>query len=1072
MKALHVIGTLSVLLLFFSSCRRQEKNELIYSYSSFNAPVSCISNSTDRDAYFAGLENGNIVYVDVRRNENRTISTSLSSRIYKIIQENDTILWVGVRNRGVIKLRYSLKDNRAGIEKEYDIVIPERNDTTYTKSYAPYDMVMDTCGNLFMATSAGVYRLLSSEREKGRFTVLSRPVAHEKKHFETDQIKLLGNSIVCATENGLVILDKEREYQKNKPIINKKISHLYQINDTLYASSPSMLYKIFKKQNSFVQDSIPFRQGDLWAYVADLTAHGKWVFTSSEIRYSNNDGSVSPFHLPEKNNSSYRNTVCLGTDFLFFANGMKIYSFSLHQNPKGSSNNIVAACMHARTCFFITNDNYLYTYDSKENVRKWGSVGLEVEENILQMCSTDRSLWLITDKENFYQIDLTPGTIKNLFKRFRSPYIAKKSSLHDDFKSMYYHEMKNRLYLGSRNFLYVISDPEHRPINALKDKKDYQILDITYPKGDLYVTSICKNKSSSLLLGTLNYGLLSISESQDSLITKLSNAITGSIYRMTPTGEGVLLHTSKGLLFEKSNQTGIVCPANEDEIFQSTIVISDQNFNTEHQGYIDYKGVGSLTVKDSTISFGERSYLDIAFNKAAIVANSENSVLLGGKSGLYKYEYENDRKAPLSYILIPKDVITVEEIILLGCLILIVLVVISEFILELYSKKQLKRLSFRVERFSLDAIKEGERRDLADALVALKKRIRTMEHGGMINRMLHLKSYLLDIRDLEVCTDKLEAAIKTKRILLLHNESENSMNLKKELIERNRQEKELQEKINGLIRMISTELEKDKNVDVLKVLERSKGKTIYTLESSLKVLQEIMNIVLARGQELSKNIYFLERNINDFKKEKDNKIKEDTELISRIKDLNERIIGAMELCKSIYYNPIIEDLKSKPVETLKECLDISEQLVGVSLEVLEKANQRLWDKELLETMEQYFEEINQILEPQKGDEELDAETLKKNEKRIRKIVKDLFEDPKYEKDLKFAAKWSDFNKIVACMYLSKEEKITPYDIQICTGFSNKNIANARCAIHGYLEKIDDREGAIICKLYDVTKATK
>ena len=86
-----------------------------------------------------------------------------------------------------------------------------------------------------------------------------------------------------------------------------------------------------------------------------------------KINDSNNDGCTLPFSVPVKIDGNYKNYLYLGTDFLFFANGTKVYAFSLHQNPKGNSNNVVAVSMvergNSKECYFITSDNHLYIYE-------------------------------------------------------------------------------------------------------------------------------------------------------------------------------------------------------------------------------------------------------------------------------------------------------------------------------------------------------------------------------------------------------------------------------------------------------------------------------------------------------------------------------------------------------------------------------------------------------------------------------------------------------------------------------------------------------------------------------------
>jgi hypothetical protein len=638
---------------------RQDSNDLIYTASDFNIPISCIAFPQNSDSIlWVGLANGNIARINFRMSDKIIIPTRFNSRIYDVVQETDTTLWLGVRNHGLVKVL--LKNNAIIAYTSYKIVVPSYEPTT---NYAPYDIEMDKDGSLFIGTSSGVYRLNKNEKntfESDTLTMIYRPSGHKVYHFGINQVKIWNDSIVCATDAGLVILAKNKEYQNEKPFINEKFSHLYIENDSvLYASSDFVRYRITKNRK-FEPVNIPTK--NLFAYIVDTSEYtGKWEFTATQINYSDKNGKLSPFVLPERMSKNY-NYLCLGKDFLFFALEKTLYSLALHQNTKGKSNHIIAAhTINNDICYFISNDNCLYFLPKYGKVVSLGAIGnFEGGENIIQMCSSGKNgLWFITDKRRLYSIDLKPSLFKRL-NPFQKTYKVSIDSLSCDFKSLFYDYDKDNLYAGSRYRLYRIHDPENKSGKRYTDTLDIK------PENDLYVTDICRgkeddNEDKKLFISSLNHGLLEIGK--DSLIIRKSKKDVGSIHKMASISNKLLLLSSEGIFYSNKSKKNRF-PTNEQAKSISTLY----NFNNEEY-YIGYRGIGTMVCSDTVIKLNDLSHLDMSFKKSAItdgMDTKKENILLGSQTGLYKYNGKSVESVNIPQnIVSPKTVVKITLFILL-----------------------------------------------------------------------------------------------------------------------------------------------------------------------------------------------------------------------------------------------------------------------------------------------------------------------------------------------------------------------------------------------------------------------
>jgi hypothetical protein len=945
-----------VILACFLSCVscKQENNDLIYSVSDFNIPISCLAPLRGSDSIlWICLENGNLIRYNLRTDDKTVVSTKFNDRIYDIIQDTDTTLWLGVRNHGVVKIL--LKNNSIKTYTAFKIAVPGYELTT---NYAPYDIEMDNDGTLFIGTSSGVYRLNKSD---SILTTLYRPRAHKKYHFGVSQVKIWNDSIACAMNTGFVILAKDKEYQEKALIINKKISHLYVANDSiLYASSDSVRYIIHK--NSVLQDSVNIPKGNFFAYVTDTSENkGKWEFTATQINYSNNKSNKSlSFILPARMNSSYRNYLHPGKDFLFFAHGTNLYKLVLHQNTKGKSNHIIAAhtIEDNNICYCISNDNQLYSLPKNGAVSSLGSIGeFESGENIVRICSSGKdSLWFITTKQHLYNINLKPSLFRRL-NPFQDTYkVSMDNSLHCDFKSLFFDKEKNEIYVGSRYRLYRMHIPQNK-----SDKRKIDTLDINKPKDDLYVTDICMSEKGDLFISSLNHGLFKVTGK--SLLLQKTREDIGSIHKMiSVTGRDILLFSSNGVLdagIWTKNKPQILT----DEKTKSILTLIPALPNKSDPYYAGYHGVGSITLDALVgIKLNDLSHLDVSFNEAAITMGLDNeSIILGSQSGLYKY----NKDGKLDSIYIPVESISPKTITKIVIVFVLCLIIAGMFVFRIIRNNIRKRVKYMSETIKENQIEISNkvrienRQTLHDRNNCIKNDCDEIEKNE--DKIFKIRNNIAALKKMEIDLNQLRTAIQSKYItgqeIIIANdniiselkkilgkiedqviiyETPNSISSSYELLK-----KLVLQISNGIISKKNLN-EKDKEIENMtqkiqaeyitrQEIIKENNNIIYELKNILGkiedhvIIYETPNSILSSYELLKEFVLQAynsiipiknlaeenKRDILDLKQKNNDLTQEKTQIENEIVDLVKSIIAAFEICRDMHTKEFLKQFKNK-----------------------------------------------------------------------------------------------------------------------------------------------------------------
>ncbi|GAB6012923.1 ligand-binding sensor domain-containing protein [Viscerimonas tarda] len=779
---------ITVICLFCISCEQSNKG-LIHTVSDFGVPISCISPSSENDSiFFIGLENGNIIRINLINNS-RTIINAGNNRIYDICAENDTTLLVGIRNEGVKRIQNGI------VKKKYYILNP-LDITKPTDSYAAYTIKTDG-DSFYFATSSGIYTLNKNEWETELLLhPYYRPENHSLFHFGVNHLSINDINIYVATsDSGLVVLNKNNP-KESKRLIDKDILHFYKYNDSiLYASSGNSTYKINTKQ-SVAQQKATLVKSDshgIFAYMVDSLdrKQREWVLTSSEMKYTDNKNGSGSLQLSDKLSSSYKNYVCKGKDFILVACHNKLYIFSLHQNPKGESNNVIAVCMEKsnRICYFITLDNKLYSESGEKDYAKFiGKLSLTIREKPVRFHAGKKYLWLITNN-SLYKIN--PGNAKTSREIGISGSEAKwELGRKIDFRSVY--EDKESLLLGTRNYLLrakYIND-EIKEIDSIPTAKSTKV-----DFSDLYITDI-----SGQYLASMKHGIFELNGT-DSL-NKISGSDTiGEIRRfIEESNRFIYLYTSRGVYEWGKHGSD----------FRRFPGISPKTISTVYYGnkssyIIGYKGIERIPLDFTSELNLVDKHLDISVNEAAIAETADKNLLfVGTQIGLYKYRGYND----LTLVEIPPRSYAVLYFTLLpaGIAILIAIVIL----LYLYRKQHIKTILRRCN----EKITKNTKKKKGDELI--------LEKDELENKLKSVS--LLGIRQLK--KEVINFEIRVEESLLKRMEIIDSFRIL------------LNSKIDEINKVISSDNRQDEWNNIL--CEKNKLENDYSIDYSFELLNRIL----------------------------------------------------------------------------------------------------------------------------------------------------------------------------------------------------------------------------------------
>ena len=675
--------------LLFVSCEKE--NPLIYSSNSFSAPISCISEGSihNDSIYYIGLENGNIIRINIINNSQRVIAVG-NNRVYDVYEKDRTTLFVGIRNEGTKKISLLPKSKRS---IQYLMVDPS-DSTKLTTTYSTYHIEADT-DKIYVATSAGLYTLSNTNSSTNLLDrkPLYRPKNHTHYHFGINQVLVMEDKIVAATsDSGLVLINKNNPNDR-QCLTHEEVHSLYRKDDSIvYATSNNSIYKININKRKCVEEGILEESDDnLFAFISEKTGE-TWKLTSSKIEFTDTLGKAS-FQFPNKLNDNYKNYLLKGKDFIFVACHNILYKFSLHQNPLGNANNVIAACTNnSGLCYFITLDNKLYSIKKGDSCATLiGKLKHITSEKPIKLHTTNDQLWLITSNSLLKINPINAETSLEIGPPKSNAKVQIKEK-RIDFRSIY--DEKGTLFIGTRNYLL-----KARNLNGSLTFDSIRTKDKSIDFSDLYITDI--NKSGPYF-SSLKHGLFTLDK--DLLIRIEGSDTIGEIRRVIcQTDNKTYIYTSRGVyLFDSSRLNKI-----------SSLPKSILTIYNETNGFfiLGYNGIIKTSSKDE-IRQDVNNHLDLSLNEAAIgegVDKETPSIYIGTQAGLYLFN------GSLKPIIIPVEKRPLWQIVGVS-LISLLIILFTIYLLAKRRTKQDKKIISTLEDIIKTSFKEENHLALQSAL--------------------------------------------------------------------------------------------------------------------------------------------------------------------------------------------------------------------------------------------------------------------------------------------------------------------------------------------------------------------
>jgi hypothetical protein len=455
------------------------------------------------------------------------------------------------------------------------------------------------------------------------------------------------------------------------------------------------------------------------------------------MKYRDENGDAS-LQLPDKLSNSYKNYVCKGQDFIMVACRNKLYTFSLHQNPKGESNNVIAACNGKNgLCYFITLDNKLYAVGKDENRAKpVGKLTLAIGEKPVKFHAGEKYLWLITNN-SLYKIN--PDNAETSYEIGIKGSDAKKkiSEKKIDFRSI--REDNGQLFLGTRNCLLRVKLDTPEKIDIIPTARNTNA-----DCSDLYITDISENNC----FASMRHGIFVLNE-KDSLDKISGSDSIGDIRRFIRRNDDYsYLYTSKGVYEWKHD--GFKKKDNIHPEFVSTVYDRESGFFI-----VGYKGIIAAGTKDDFIRSINRN-LGISANEAAIAEAADRKTLfVGTQTGLYKLGENNS----LTLIEIPPKNYTVLYFTLLaiGLIIVVFMTVFHYFHQKRLIKNKLKRYGEKIA----EHIKKEKSKELNLRKEELENSLKTVNIAGIGKLNKEIKAFEARIEEVLIKRKEIIGSLKT-----------------------------------------------------------------------------------------------------------------------------------------------------------------------------------------------------------------------------------------------------------------------------------------------------------------------
>ncbi len=625
-----------------SSCRVAEGDpaglgEVEYG---FEESLSSISSAGAGEVWI-GTETGDVLLFDIVRGQKRAFDLKCD-RIYFVASQpatgGDTILAVGMRNAGL-----GLWRANGECKSSRSFSIPVRG-----TCYSPYDFVDTGSGNMYVATSNGLYRI-NLFGPSDTMTLVYPDEKTLKAYNEEFEIKSFAvtpgcDTAVCATPFGLAVIPFDHPEEATVLLKNRKINYAGR------AAGDGRRFNILSGRHKYILDSGSCALTDsvdcgmVPLICFDDAAGNQWVVSPDHMRirsnYDNGYRAAGGFRdlplrrRPALSERSGRRMILedSSTGFIMMLSRNALSKMPSMVSANSAQRKIKAACTDGANNYFVSSDHKLYiAYNGGMVARCYCKLRFAQGENVRWIGSVLDMLYFCTE-HHIYRMKV-PST-KFLLER-RPEYIGCVGPDDDIFTAC------------------LKSDEDHVDLlaggrKALSRWQFRRVIKYT-PVDSTYIESLFSSGRTNepVYVATLHKGIRKcnywgLKPSLDSMGALSAFSFARDVAGLKG-GNGLCILTNQ-YIFCGDLDTGRIC---SDSVrakgFRKLLVTGDSTFVAlAGKGFVEYSVSGGSIVKTG----GGIRYPSLAFEPSAAYFDPGTGLVLGSDQGAVVVDPEhqaNDR---------------------------------------------------------------------------------------------------------------------------------------------------------------------------------------------------------------------------------------------------------------------------------------------------------------------------------------------------------------------------------------------------------------------------------------------
>lgn len=656
-KYLYFIITFTL----FSCIEHQEANMIGETEYYFDEKLSSIS-SDENGCFWVGSETGDVF----KFKDNQRIAYDLGEdRIYKIkreiINNRDTIFWIGVRNSGLQKWKF--ENNKFNKLKTYTIKFKQ-------DKYSPYDFI---CSDsiIYIATSQGIY-LLDKEHEPDTLSLIypseKSLMMKNGNSFITHNIFQYNDSLILAsTPNGTLLYNQLNK--KSKLILeNHNIEHVSIYNDTIFTVSKNHLY--LNNLNGDLINKIKTGDGPR-VYFQTKGIH--YLIGEKELLLSNNLKDFLSIPLRRLIPMGCRNIILPDTlnNFTYLLTNNAVWRIPNDIDVFKGNKTIKTSCSNSDNIYYLSLQNELYVQNKKSDKAKW--IATFPKDNLIQwMDISGNDLYFYNVNNTFQKMRISDNWIKNII--FNSPQDIIQSNEKITSACLKYVDGQTYIYLGIQDGMVIVD----------QNKK----VDTISRLSNAYITSMFSHPHTDrLYISTLNDGVFYLNQNnQIKQVPKTENTFfIKDIIATNDHNSNLIILTNQQIISQRPYDSLRV------KGYRKLLYANDSVFYA-----LPEFGFHKFTISKNKIIDHGLFYKDIQINPNSSFS-SENQLILGSNAGTLILPVGKEEKPVWVQFEKPLNISLIHFI----SLIFLVLILVSIFTIIILKKQNTDIIQIRKRKEDL-----------------------------------------------------------------------------------------------------------------------------------------------------------------------------------------------------------------------------------------------------------------------------------------------------------------------------------------------------------------------------------